>query len=154
MDFEVGSILDGKVTGITKFGAFVQLPGGASGLVHISEIANAFVNDVNDFLTIGQSVQVKVISVNEAGKINLSIKQLQQPGFKAAPRQAQASVSRPMTARPEPRPSAEPYAGELHGPSADASFEDKLRHFMQESDSKMSGNKLYADHRSSNRRRK
>ena len=83
MDLEVGEILEGKVTGITKFGAFVQLPGGASGLVHISEIANAFVNDVNDYLSMGQTVKVKIVSINEAGKINLSIKQAQP----SAPRQ-------------------------------------------------------------------
>ena len=63
MDLEVGEILEGKVTGITKFGAFVQLPGGVSGLVHISEIANAFVNDVNDYLTMGQTVKVKVLNI-------------------------------------------------------------------------------------------
>ena len=61
MLFEVGSILDGKVTGITTFGAFVSLPGGKSGLVHISEVANAFVRDVHEFLTEGQEVKVKVL---------------------------------------------------------------------------------------------
>ena len=159
MDLEVGEILEGKVTGITKFGAFVQLPGGVSGLVHISEIANAFVNDVNDYLTMGQTVKVKVVSITEAGKINLSIKQAQPP----APRQN-------APARPGPAPSAGPRSsaaprtsapgrtapvnGEVLGHSGDASFEDKLKHFMQESDSKMSGNKLYADRRGNNRRRK
>ncbi|MDR3729544.1 MAG: S1 RNA-binding domain-containing protein, partial [Oscillospiraceae bacterium] len=73
MELEVGSILEGKVTTITKFGAFVALPGGKSGLVHISEIANQFVNDVHDFLQEGQEVKVKVLST-EGGKINLSIK--------------------------------------------------------------------------------
>ena len=61
MEFGVGSILDGKVTGITKFGAFVSLPGGKSGLVHISEIAYTYVNDVHDHLQEGQQVKVKVI---------------------------------------------------------------------------------------------
>ena len=70
----VGEILEGKVTGITKFGAFVSLPDGTSGLVHISEIANTFVNDVHDFVSEGQTVKVKIIGVNENGKINLSIK--------------------------------------------------------------------------------
>ena len=70
MELEIGAIQEGKVTGITKFGAFVLLPGGKSGLVHISEIANAYVNDVNDYLKVGDAVKVKILSVNEAGKIN------------------------------------------------------------------------------------
>ena len=156
MELEVGAILEGKVTGITKFGAFVQLPGGVSGLVHISEIANAYVSDVNDYLHLGDIVKVKVISINEAGKINLSIKQtLPAPArSERSPRPAQ-NVSRapvqPRGTNPDHIPAG---AGELHGPSSDASFEDKLKHFMQESDSKMSGNKLYADRKNSGRRRK
>ncbi|MBQ8389536.1 MAG: S1 RNA-binding domain-containing protein, partial [Oscillibacter sp.] len=73
MEPQIGTILEGKVTTITKFGAFVALEGGKSGLVHISEIANTYVNDVNDFLTQGQAVKVMVLA-NENGKINLSIK--------------------------------------------------------------------------------
>ncbi len=160
MDLVVGEVLEGKVTGITKFGAFVQLPGGASGLVHISEIANAYVSDVNEYLSMGQTVKVKVVSINEAGKINLSIKQIQPPApgpsgtdrpFRkptAGPRGGQVSRSAPSQGRTPPP------TGEVLGPSGDASFEDKLKHFMQESDSKMSGNKLYADRRGNNRRRK
>ena len=154
MDLEIGAILDGKVTGITKFGAFVQLPGGVSGLVHISEIANAFVSDINEYLKVGDPVSVKVIGVNEAGKINLSIKQtLPPPARQERPaRPAPAAGSAPR--RPSPQNYSGPRGGELHGPSDDASFEDKLKHFMQESDSKMSGNKLYADRKNSGRRRK
>ena len=75
MGIEVGSILDGKVTGITKFGAFVSLPGNRSGLVHISEIAYSYVNDVHDLLCEGQDVKVKVIGIDDNNRINLSIKQ-------------------------------------------------------------------------------
>ena len=75
----VGEILEGKVTGITKFGAFVSLPDGSSGLVHISEIANTFVSDVHDYVSEGQTVKVKVIGINENGKINLSIKKAEPP---------------------------------------------------------------------------
>ena len=74
MALEVGNIVEGKVTGITKFGAFVALPEGKSGLVHISEIANSFVSDVNAFVQMGQTVKVRVLSISEEGKINLSIK--------------------------------------------------------------------------------
>ena len=77
MELAVGTIISGKVTAITKFGAFVSLPGGKSGLVHISEVAAAFVSDVHDYLTEGQEVTVKVLSVSPEGKINLSIKQAQ-----------------------------------------------------------------------------
>lgn len=74
MSVPVGSILEGKVTGITSFGAFVQLKDGPTGLVHISEISDTYVRDINDFLKINDDVKVKVISVKE-GKIGLSIKQ-------------------------------------------------------------------------------
>ncbi|MBE6969418.1 MAG: S1 RNA-binding domain-containing protein [Ruminococcaceae bacterium] len=153
MELSVGSVLEGKVTGITKFGAFITLPEGRSGLVHISEIANAYVNDVHDFLTMGQMVNVKVLSITPDGKINLSIKQTLP--VQPAPRRP---APRPQTAAPAPRPApaqwtpAEP--GVVRGPSNDASFEDKLKQFMQESDSRMSGNKLYADRKGGSRRRK
>ena len=159
MELEIGSILEGKVTGITKFGAFVSLPMGKSGLVHISEIANAYVSDIHDFLSDGQTVKVKVLSVNEAGKINLSIKQAQPVAAPAA----RPAAPRPATPRPAAAPARPaspvggrfyPEQGSVRGPSADASFEDKLKQFMQESDSRMSGNKLYADRKGNNRRRK
>lgn len=158
MELEIGAIQEGKVTGITKFGAFVLLPGGTSGLVHISEIANAYVNDVNDYLKVGDAVKVKILSVNEAGKVNLSIKQAQPsaPRLAYTPRsnsQSAPSSSRPAYAQRPSRP-AQPRDGELAGPSGDASFEDKLKHFMQQSDSKISDSKIYADRRSGGRRRK
>ncbi len=80
MQIEVGSILEGKVSGITGFGAFVDLPDGKTGMVHISEVSNTFVENVSDFLTVGQTVKVKVLAVNENGKISLSIKRLQDNG--------------------------------------------------------------------------
>ena len=152
MELEIGAIQEGKVTGITKFGAFVMLPGGTSGLVHISEIANAYVSDVNDYLKVGDAVKVKILSVNEAGKVNLSIKQAQP----SAPRPAQNAARPAYTPRPSNGGyrSAAPRDGEVAGPSGDSSFEDKLKHFMQQSDSKISDSKIYADRRSGGRRRK
>ena len=130
MAIEIGSILEGKVTGIMNFGAFVSLPGGKSGLVHISEIANSFVKDVHDHLQVGQTVKVKVLDINEQGKINLSIKRAQDE----------------LQKEPEKKPAAPPAAlpvkprmadfGELAPPTADLSFEEKLKKFMQASDSK------------------
>mgnify|MGYP003282418035 len=77
MDLTVGAIVEGKVTGITKFGAFVALPENKSGMVHISEVASSFVNDIKDFLQEGQQVKVKIINIDQQGRINLSIKKAQ-----------------------------------------------------------------------------
>ena len=79
MALEIGSIVEGVVTGIAKFGAFIELPDKKVGLVHISEVANEYVNDVNDYLKVQDRVQVKIISIDEKGKIALSIKQTQAP---------------------------------------------------------------------------
>lgn len=74
MPFEVGSVVEGKVTGITKFGAFIQLQDGTMGLVHISEIADSYVTDINEYLKENQIVKVKIVSVDSKGKLSLSIK--------------------------------------------------------------------------------
>ena len=146
MELTVGTIITGKVTSITKFGAFVALPDGKSGLVHISEVAGTFVSDVHDFLTQGQEVPVKVLSISPEGKISLSVKQAQPP--KPRPphgdRPARPRGPRPAPARSAPAQPAAP---------AELSFEDKLKQFMQESDSRMADNKMYSDHRTSRRRR-
>ena len=81
MEISVGAVLEGTIKSITKFGAFVTLPGGRSGLVHISEISHSYVANVSDVLSEGQAVKVKVVSIDEAGRINLSMK-------KAAPQPA------------------------------------------------------------------
>ena len=144
MRLEEGALLEGRVTGITKFGAFVALPEGKSGLVHISEIANTFVSDVHDHVQLGQTVQVKILSVTPEGKINLSIKRaLEQPR-----QEAPAPARRPAPAvRPAPeRTQADP-------PSGNMEFEDRLKKFMQESDSRIADNRVYAEHRSRSRRR-
>lgn len=75
MSIEVGSIVEGKVTGITNFGAFVELPNGKTGLVHISEVADAYVKDIRDYLQENETVEVKVINIR-GDKIGLSIKQV------------------------------------------------------------------------------
>jgi len=79
MPFEVGNVVEGKVTGITKFGAFIQLQDGTMGLVHISEIADSYVTDVNEYLKENQIVRVKVISIDSKGKLSLSIKKAINP---------------------------------------------------------------------------
>ena len=129
MAIEIGSLQEGKVTGIMNFGAFVALPGGKSGLVHISEISNTFVKDVHDFLQVGQIVKVKVLDINEQGKINLSIKRAQEEEKK----EKEEPVN-PIQA-PAPKPQS-PEIGAVAPPTADLSFEEKLKKFMQASDSK------------------
>ena len=152
MQLQVGTVLEGKVTGITKFGAFVALPDGKSGLVHISEIANTFVNDVHDFVQDGQTVKVKIIGIADDGKINLSIKKAEAPDEP----QRQSRPQRPYGAQPRANDGYGGYRQPMpraNGPTGDASFEDKLKHFMQESDSRMADNKMYADHRTRRRSR-
>jgi S1 RNA binding domain protein len=85
MAIEVGTKLEGRVTGITHFGAFVELSGGVTGLVHISEIADSYVKDVNDHLKLEDKVLVKVINVDKDGKIGLSIKQAIDKPVEAKP---------------------------------------------------------------------
>lgn len=148
MELTVGTIITGKVTTITKFGAFVALPDGKSGLVHISEVAGTFVSDVHDFLTQGQEVPVKVLSISPEGKISLSVKQAQPP----KPRPPHGDrLARPRGPRPAPARSApaQPAA------PAELSFEDKLKQFMSVSDSKQSElNRYMSGKRGGGRRRK
>lgn len=108
----IGSIVEGTVSSLTTFGAFVLLPNGKSGLVHISEVANEYVKEIGEFLQEQQTVQVKVLSCDERGKIALSIKQA-DPSY------------RPGGYRPQRdrRPSA--------------SFEDKVSRFLKDSEDRM-----------------
>ncbi len=149
MELEVGSIVEGKVTGITKFGAFVALPGGKSGLVHISEVASAFVNDIHDFVQVGQEVKVRVIGVSPEGKISLSIKRAAEN----APAQEREQPRRSFTPKPRPTGFAAPERTAADGPSADQDFEDRLKKFMQESDSRIADSRRYEQQRSRSRRR-
>ena len=149
MGLEVGSILEGRVTGITKFGAFVSLPEGKSGLVHISEIANSFVSDVHEHVQMGQTVRVRVMNISQDGKINLSIKRAMEP--ERAPERSQSAPRRPLISHSMPETQQTVRA--VNGPSSDQDFEERLKKFMQESDSRIADNRRYAEHRQRNRRR-
>lgn len=145
MELAVGSVVTGKVSTITKFGAFVSLPDGKSGLVHISEVAPTFVKDVHDFLAEGQEVSVKLLSITPEGKMNLSIKQ-------AMPQAESPRPSRPMADRPMRRTAPQAKAPT---PPEELTFEDKLKQFMSVSDSKQSElNRYMTGKRSGNRRKK
>ena len=157
MELTVGAVLEGKVKTITNFGAFVTLEDNKTGMVHISEVANTYGSDIRQHLTEGQDVKVMVIGV-DGGKINLSIKRLeakpqrenaprQGNNFRSAPRRENNNApaqNRPVRTAPTPPPAPK---------TADQLFEEKLKQFMSESDSKISSIRQYSDHRTKSRRR-
>lgn len=112
MSVEVGQKISGKVTGITNFGAFVALPENQSGLVHISEVSDGFVKDINDILSVGDEVTVKVLKITPDGKINLSIRKASEQA--EAP--AKPQVSTPSREREE-RPYRKPNENRTQAPS-------------------------------------
>lgn len=140
MALEVGMILKGKVSGITKFGAFVDLPDSKTGMVHISEVAPTYISEISDYVKVGDTVNVKVIGLDN-GKIKLSMKQ-------ALPKEQQKRT-KPSNKRNE-RPKREPYkpAPPVTSPgdfewqssrkSAPSSFEDMMSRFKQTSEDKIS----------------
>ena len=191
MELTVGDILEGKIKSITNFGAFVSLPENKTGMVHISEVANAYVSDIRQHLTEGQDVKVMVIGT-ENGKINLSIKRLEpkpqrenggnfqrreggnfqrreggfqnreggfqnreggnfqrREGGNFQPRDNGGYQNRDREQNRPNRAPVQPAAPK----TADQLFEEKLKAFMTESDSKLSGMRQYADQRGRSRRR-
>ena len=158
MELTVGAVLEGKIKSITNFGAFVALPENKTGMVHISEVANAYVSDIRQHLTEGQDVKVMVIG-NENGKINLSIKRLEPKPQRenTAPRNNnfRSSGDRPggsFQNRNQTQNQARPAPIQPPAPkTADQLFEEKLKAFMSESDTKLSS--IRADHRTKSRRR-
>jgi len=146
MEFTVGAVLEGKVKSITNFGAFIALPENKTGLVHISEVANAYVSDIRQHLTEGQDVKVVVIST-DGGKLNLSIKRLET---KPQPQQREFRGSNSAPQRPARQAAPTPPPAPK---TADQLFEEKLKQFMSESDSKISSIKQYSDRRTKSRRR-
>ncbi len=119
---EVGQVVEGTVTGITHFGAFVALPNGKTGLVHISEVADTYVRDINDFLHEQDPVRVKVLSMDDRGKVALSIRQA-NPNAAPGPRSGGGGGRRPRSGG---------------GRGGAPSFEDKLSRFMKDSESRLS----------------
>ena len=166
MELTVGAVLEGKVKSITNFGAFIALPENKTGMVHISEIANAYVSDIRQHLTEGQDVKVMVIAIDPNGKVNLSIKRLEpkpqntaRPNFRreggeGRPERREGGNFRPNNNNQAPRPAPVRAAAPVPPPAPktkDQQFEDMMKAFMSESDSKLSG--MRADHRTKSRRR-
>lgn len=142
MQFEEGAIVSGKVTGLTDFGAFLELEGGKTGMIHISEVASNYVKDIREHISVGQEVKAKIISISPEGKISLSIRKLNDQ-----PKEQQQRPQRPQKPRTERRPanvwngqkSSAPPAGEKQ------SFEDMMARFKQVSDEKMTDLKRASD---------
>ena len=122
---QVGDILDGKVTGLTNFGAFVSLPENKTGMVHISEVASTYVSDIHEVLKEGQDVRVKVIEITDAGKIGLSVKKVDAGGDTPGA-ERKAKNSQPNVWKGTPEKSEEPQT-----------FEDMMARFKQRSDEKL-----------------
>ena len=139
MQIEEGAIVSGKVTGLTDFGAFVELEGGKTGMIHISEVASNYVKDIREHLSVGQEVKTKVISVSPDGKISLSIRKIDE--------QPKEQPQRPQKPRGERR-SPQVWNGQKNNAPAEGekqSFEDMMARFKQISDEKMTDLKRASD---------
>lgn len=133
MAIEIGSEIEGKVTGIAAFGAFIELPEGKAGLVHISQVADAYVTDVSKHLKVGDLVKVRVLGSAKEGKYDLSIKQVGKPAWEPKPRR------RPMQQKEKP---------------AAGSFEDKITQFLKQSEEKLQDWKRNLDNKQGIKKKK
>ena len=137
MEFTPGTIMEGTVRSIANFGAFINLPEGKTGLVHISEVSSSYVTDIRQHLTEGQAVKVKLLNTDDRGRLSLSIKQAEErpapPRRSAEERPARPQSFQPVRTEPE-------------------SFEEKLKQFMADSNSKISGVRQY-EHKTRSRKR-
>ena len=130
MVLEVGQIVEGKITGITNFGVFVDIGEEKSGLVHISEVANSYVNDINEFVKVNDVVKMKVLNIGEDGKVSLSIKRAAAP---------EKNSQKPRERRPKaPVEHSKPDGSFVWTPKKNeaASFEEMMNQFKQTSDEK------------------
>ena len=142
MQLTTGEILEGKITGITNFGVFVDIGDGKSGMVHISEVANSYVSNINEHLKVGETVKVKVLNIADDGKIALSIKRA-QPAPKSQPKE------RKQFTQPKPDNS---YTWTPRKNTA-TSFEEMMNQFKQSSDEKFSDLKRKNPDSTRNKRR-
>ena len=148
MQLEIGQIYEGRVRSITQYGAFVEVCGeneqdSATGMVHISEVANTFVKEIRDFLHENDTVRVKVIGVNPQGKISMSVKQAEEPKQQEKPQR-----------RPRDPQTPRIYEPKRSVPQSEMSFEDKLLHFKQASEEKICDLKRGSERRSGSRSRR
>jgi len=132
MQVEVGAIVEGKVTGLTNFGAFVSLPDGKTGMVHISEVAPTYVKEIRDYLTENQEVKVKVLSVGDDGRVSLSIKRHLGREPRRPPRRQRRPGGGHRRRSPPPV-----WQGSKPVQTENLSFEDMMARFKQVSDEKI-----------------
>ncbi len=158
MQLEVGSVYEGKITGITKFGAFVDFAQGKTGMVHISEIASTFVKEIKDFVTEGQEVKVKIIGISDEGKVSLSMKKAEDRPPQPPQRPQKFDKPRaPFDKSRAPRNNFRPSAPRVESPArpgdfewenkpmSGGNFEDMMSKFKQASDEKISDLKRSTD---------
>ncbi len=134
MQIREGEVLNGKITGITAFGAFVELEGGKSGMIHISEVSSEYVKDISEHLAVGDEVRVKVLSVNEQGKISLSIKQLE---LEEGKEEKSAPVKKPQK-KQERAPIVWQGRKPSNPPGEKQTFEEMMASFKKASEEKIS----------------
>ncbi|TDL30412.1 RNA-binding protein S1 [Jeotgalibacillus sp. S-D1] len=138
MSIEVGSKVQGKVTGITHFGAFVELPGGSTGLVHISEVADNYVKDINEHLKVGDEVEVKILNVEKDGKIGLSIR-------KAKDQPPQQTQQRPRPNRGNDQRGGGRGNNSGGAPVGRETFEQKMARFLKDSEDRLTSLKRHTE---------
>ncbi len=146
MQLEIGKIYEGIVKGITPYGAFVDINGGGTGMVHISEVANTFVNNIREHLTENQEVKVKVIGINDEGKVSLSIK-------KASENPKPAPSQRPRRNDSQKSSRGVVWEPKKQTPMSELSFEDMLSRFKQNSEERMCDIKRSTDRKNGSRRK-
>jgi S1 RNA binding domain protein len=132
LPIEIGSEIEGKVTGVTNFGAFVELPEKNTGLVHISQIADTYVTDISKHVNVGDMVKVKILGINKLGKYDLSIKQVGKQSWQQKRRRPDASKAK-------------------HVPG---SFEDKITQFLKQSEEKLQDCKRNLEQKQGGRKKK
>lgn len=135
MSIEVGSKVQGKVTGITNFGAFVELPDGKTGLVHISEVADNYVKDINEHLKVGDEVEVKVMNVEADGKIGLSIRKAKPQAERPERTERPGRPDRPD--RPQRPRRDNNRSNERNDRQPKENFEQKMARFLKDSDERL-----------------
>lgn len=145
MSLEVGNKVEGKITGLAKFGAFIDLGNNKTGLVHISEVSDKFVEDINDELTVGQEVTVEVLTIGDDGKIALSMrdrekeaeekKAAQKPARPQAAASSNNSYSRPQNTRPQ---SSRPQGNNFNKRNSSRDFDSLMDDFLKDSETRLS----------------
>lgn len=147
LELEVGAIVEGKVTGIKKFGAFVLLENGKTGMVHISEVSTGFIEDLSTVLTEGQTVKVKIMNIGEDNKVALSIKRTLPPEPRAPRPAAGQDGQRPQRPQRPRQDTPRVWQPKQQAVQGDLSFEDMMSKFKTQSEEKISDLKRVTDNR-------